>query len=173
MASYTAPKNKLREQREAVLGITMSELVERARQSKILLTTRTISRVESGSGQFTRVTFSRLLLAINVARSERKLKPISEADLFPVIKESRQIEQKPTRVKDTPVHSRPSSEDPIDQIEEPVNDEFSITFDDSVSPDQVERTLTALANYYRACGGVGLPAEFEGQEMLVDEDVHV
>lgn len=46
-----------------------------------------------------------------------------------------------------------------------------VTFDPSLSSDQVEATLTALANYYRQCGGVGLPAEFEPQE-AVTEEVH-
>lgn len=46
-----------------------------------------------------------------------------------------------------------------------------ITFDPGLSGDQVEATLTALANYYRHCGGVGLPAEFEPQE-AVTEEVH-
>ncbi len=46
-----------------------------------------------------------------------------------------------------------------------------VTFDPSLSGDQVEAALTALANYYRQCGGVGLPAEFEPQE-AVTEEVH-
>jgi hypothetical protein len=46
-----------------------------------------------------------------------------------------------------------------------------VTFDPNVSGEQVEATLTALANYFRQCGGIGLPAEFEPQE-AVTEDVH-
>ena len=46
-----------------------------------------------------------------------------------------------------------------------------VTFDPSLSGDQVEATLTALANYFRQCGGIGLPAEFEPQE-AVTEEVH-
>ena len=46
-----------------------------------------------------------------------------------------------------------------------------ITFEPTVSPEQVLATLTALADYYRACGGVGLSAEFESQE-CVTEEVH-
>jgi hypothetical protein len=46
-----------------------------------------------------------------------------------------------------------------------------VTFDPSLSGDQVEATLTALANYFRHCGGVGLSAEFESQE-AVTEEVH-
>jgi hypothetical protein len=52
-----------------------------------------------------------------------------------------------------------------------LSSELSITFDPSLSPEQTKATLTALANYYRACGGVGLPAEFENQE-AVTEEVH-
>lgn len=46
-----------------------------------------------------------------------------------------------------------------------------VTFDSSLSGEQVEATLTALANYFRRCGGIGLPAEFEPQES-VTEEVH-
>jgi hypothetical protein len=46
-----------------------------------------------------------------------------------------------------------------------------VTFDPSLSGEQVEATLTALANYFRRCGGVGLTAEFEPQE-AVTEHVH-
>jgi hypothetical protein len=46
-----------------------------------------------------------------------------------------------------------------------------VTFDPNLSGGQVESTLTALANYFRQCGGIGLPAEFEAQE-AVAEEVH-
>ena len=51
--------------------------------------------------------------------------------------------------------------------------DISITFDPQLTADQVLATLTALADYYRACGGVGLPADFESQEAVVEEDIHV
>jgi hypothetical protein len=54
-----------------------------------------------------------------------------------------------------------------------VNEELLVTFDSSLSAEQIRATLTALAVYYRACGGVGLPAEFEGQEASVLEDARV
>jgi hypothetical protein len=54
-----------------------------------------------------------------------------------------------------------------------VNEELFITFDPSLSAAQTKATLTALAEYYRACGGVGLPAEFESQEAFVLEDARV
>jgi hypothetical protein len=53
------------------------------------------------------------------------------------------------------------------------SDELFVTFDPSLSAEQIQRTLTALAQYYRACGGVGLPADFESQEAPVLEDLHV
>lgn len=56
---------------------------------------------------------------------------------------------------------------------EVVNDELTVSFDPSLSAEQIEKILTALANYYRACGGVGLSAEFEHQEASVLEDAHV
>jgi DNA-binding NtrC family response regulator len=52
------------------------------------------------------------------------------------------------------------------------DNDLSIEFDPSLSPEQIASTLTALANYYRACGGVGLPVEFENQEAIT-EGVHV
>jgi len=43
--------------------------------------------------------------------------------------------------------------------------DFSITFDPAVSPERIKATLEALADYYRACGGVGLDIEFELEEI--------
>lgn len=54
-----------------------------------------------------------------------------------------------------------------------VNEELIVTFDPSLSAGQIKATLTALAAYFRACGGVGLPAEFESQEASVLEDARV
>lgn len=54
-----------------------------------------------------------------------------------------------------------------------IPDELSITFDPSLSAEQIEIALTALADYYRACGGAGLPAEFESEEAFVLEDANV
>ena len=52
------------------------------------------------------------------------------------------------------------------------NADFTITFDPSLSPEQVRATLDALADYYRAKGGVGLKIDFTMQELLVREPVH-
>jgi len=46
--------------------------------------------------------------------------------------------------------------------------DFNIRFAPDVSPDQVRRVLTALADYYRACGGVGLRIIPEMEEVLVN-----
>jgi len=54
-----------------------------------------------------------------------------------------------------------------------VNEELFVAFDPSLSAGQIKATLTALAAYFRACGGVGLPAEFESQEASVLEDARV
>lgn len=68
----------------------------------------------------------------------------------------------------------PSSEAVVDDrsIEMAVPDEFTITFDPSLSAEQIEATLTALADFYRVCGGVGLAAHFEPQEAPVLVDSH-
>jgi hypothetical protein len=39
-----------------------------------------------------------------------------------------------------------------------------ITFDPNLEPEQIAGVLTSLANYFRACGGVGLAADFEIKE---------
>lgn len=47
---------------------------------------------------------------------------------------------------------------------------LNITFDPSLSVEQMEVALTALSDYYRACGGVGLklsPTEVELQAILI------
>lgn len=51
--------------------------------------------------------------------------------------------------------------------------DFSITFDREVSPDQVKRTLTALGDFFRACGGIGFEIDTELQVLVVEEPTHV
>jgi hypothetical protein len=58
-----------------------------------------------------------------------------------------------------------------DSPKEHPSGDIEVIFDDALSADQVLSTLTAMADYYRACGGVGLSAEFEAQE-CVTEGVH-
>lgn len=50
--------------------------------------------------------------------------------------------------------------------------DFSIEFDSRFSPDEVKSLLTALADYYRACGGAGFELDFELQEASVREPIH-
>jgi len=50
--------------------------------------------------------------------------------------------------------------------------EFRIVFDPGMTIEQITGTLTALANYFRECGGVGLPADLEMERAEVLEDVH-
>jgi hypothetical protein len=50
---------------------------------------------------------------------------------------------------------------------------FTITFDSTLSPEQIKGALHALADYYRACGGVGFEIEFELEDILVAELVYV
>ena len=52
------------------------------------------------------------------------------------------------------------------------SNDFSIAFDASFSPEEVKGLLTALADYYRACGGAGLELDFEIQEASVKEPIH-
>jgi hypothetical protein len=53
--------------------------------------------------------------------------------------------------------------------QEPVD--FTITFDPTLSPEQIRLTLHALADYYRACGGVGFEVDFAFEEIVVKEPV--
>lgn len=50
---------------------------------------------------------------------------------------------------------------------------FNIVFAPDLSADQVKATLAALADYYRACGGVGLRMDFEVADVLVEEPADV
>jgi hypothetical protein len=50
---------------------------------------------------------------------------------------------------------------------------FNIVFAPDLSADQVKATLAALADYYRACGGVGLRMDFEIADVLVEEPTDV
>lgn len=62
----------------------------------------------------------------------------------------------------------PLSEKPPD----PAPD-FDIHFDPAFEPEEVKEILTALADYYRACGGAGFELDLEPQEVPVKEPVHV
>jgi Domain of unknown function (DUF4062) len=50
---------------------------------------------------------------------------------------------------------------------------FTMVFAPDLSADQVEATLAALADYYRACGGIGLRMDFEVADVLVEEPADV
>jgi len=53
------------------------------------------------------------------------------------------------------------------QSERRTEEDFTIAFAPELPPEQVSSTLGALANYYRACGGVGFRVEFEIEEALL------
>ena len=55
----------------------------------------------------------------------------------------------------------------------PRTHDFTITFAPELSPNQIKMSLEALAGYYRRCGGVGLQIDFEVEEVLQLEPVHV
>jgi transcriptional regulator with XRE-family HTH domain len=54
----------------------------------------------------------------------------------------------------------------------PTEPDFDIHFSPEFSPDEVKGILTALANYYRACGGAGFEVNFQLEEAVVKEPVH-
>ena len=49
--------------------------------------------------------------------------------------------------------------------------DLSITFDSSLSPHQVRGLLAGLADYYRACGGVGFEIDFELEDYAREKAV--
>jgi hypothetical protein len=54
-----------------------------------------------------------------------------------------------------------------------VPDEFTITFAPELSAEQIKGTLEALADFYRACGGVGLEIDFELEKVTLRELANV
>jgi hypothetical protein len=48
---------------------------------------------------------------------------------------------------------------------------FELFIDEAITSEQIHSALGALADYYRACGGVGLIVEFENQTVEVPEHV--
>lgn len=54
-----------------------------------------------------------------------------------------------------------------------INSDLSITFDPNLSAKQVKATLQALADYYRACGGLGFQIDFEFEQILTREPEYV
>jgi hypothetical protein len=51
--------------------------------------------------------------------------------------------------------------------------ELTIAFSAELSPAQINGTLKVLAEYYRACGGIGFEIEFEVEEAYLPELAHV
>jgi hypothetical protein len=51
-------------------------------------------------------------------------------------------------------------------------EDFAITFSAELSPEQIATALSALADYYRACGGVGFRTDFELQMVGIREPVY-
>ena len=50
---------------------------------------------------------------------------------------------------------------------------FKMTFDVRLKPEQITGVLTALADYYRACGGVGFQIEFELDSLVGGDRANV
>jgi hypothetical protein len=55
----------------------------------------------------------------------------------------------------------------LDSSEPPV-----VNFSAEVSPDQLKGVLSALSNYWRSCGGIGLVVETLGEEIQVAEPIN-
>jgi hypothetical protein len=83
--SFYAPNNHLTKERETVLGWTIQQLADFGKARNIPLSTKTIGRVESGKGAFTRITFTRILHVVNAARAKENMPPLEERNLFPAL----------------------------------------------------------------------------------------
>jgi transcriptional regulator with PAS, ATPase and Fis domain len=53
----------------------------------------------------------------------------------------------------------------------PIPSDFEIRFSPDFTAAEVKALLTALADYYRSCGGLGLAMTFETEQVVVDERV--
>jgi two-component system nitrogen regulation response regulator NtrX len=53
-----------------------------------------------------------------------------------------------------------------------VSPNFEIRVSQEFSPEELKGLLTALSEYYRACGGVGLAMTFEAEHVHVEEPAH-
>jgi hypothetical protein len=47
--------------------------------------------------------------------------------------------------------------------------DFTVTFAPELSPEQIKATLEALADYYRACGGIGFKSDFELEDFPMEQ----
>jgi ATP-dependent Clp protease ATP-binding subunit ClpC len=59
------------------------------------------------------------------------------------------------------------------RVERNASSDFILTISSDLTPDQIKSTLHALADYYRACGGVGFEIDFQLEDILVGEPVSV
>jgi predicted transcriptional regulator len=71
-------KNKLKHQREAVLGLSIKELSDCSAVSE-----KTIQRIERQETGLRRVTYTKVLKGINSARKKDGLEPILADEMFP------------------------------------------------------------------------------------------
>lgn len=74
---------------------------------------------------------------------------------------------------DSDLPPRLSVEDVEANCDRAPQEDFSIWFAPELTSQQVTATLSALADYYRACGGVGFRIDFELFEVRAEEPVHV
>jgi hypothetical protein len=68
----------------------------------------------------------------------------------------------------------PSIDEPFEEALRPDNIttrtyDLEIIFHPDLSPEQIEKSFAALADYYRACGGTGFRVQFEEQDVPVPE----
>lgn len=74
---------------------------------------------------------------------------------------------------DTPAELRSKTARAIDAWTIPwkrsVSSNFELAFSPRLTEEQVKATLFAIADYFRACGGVGLQAEFDLEDIAVKE----
>jgi uncharacterized protein DUF4062 len=118
---------------------------------------------------------------IALIQSDRLMRSVSQTDVEERRNLSRVMAFHDRLKRDRLVHTFNSADDlrmslksSLLQIEkERLGPTFSIAFDPELSEHEIRTAFQALSDYFRACGGVGLAAEFERQEVQVGDILHV
>lgn len=69
------------------------------------------------------------------------------------------------RFRESRKQDDPNNEQAVAEFEKALGEsDFTLSFSATLSQEQVNRTLEAVADYYRSCGGVGFEIDFEAIE---------
>jgi transcriptional regulator with XRE-family HTH domain len=137
--------------RKAPSGTTLAHLREQKGMTQSMLAAQikipraVLSDIETGQKRPSARMLQRILEALDVDREFVSTHP---------------WEDKQGVVEDRPVPDMVTASD------------FAIQFAPEFSPTEVKSILTALANYYRACGGLGFELQLQLEEAFVKEPIN-